>query len=42
MCITIHSTLLPNDDRDASLAFDRDTAGVKVREGTVTEVSRNG
>jgi hypothetical protein len=42
MCITVHPTLLPRDDRDAPLAFDRDAVGFEVREGTVTEVSRDG
>jgi uncharacterized glyoxalase superfamily protein PhnB len=31
MGITIHSTLLPHDDPDASLAFYRDTLGFEVR-----------
>jgi uncharacterized glyoxalase superfamily protein PhnB len=31
MCITIHSSFLPHDDPDASLAFDRDTLGFEVR-----------
>ncbi|HVG66181.1 MAG TPA: VOC family protein [Actinomycetota bacterium] len=31
MEITIHSTLLPHDDPDASLAFYRDTLGFEVR-----------
>jgi uncharacterized glyoxalase superfamily protein PhnB len=31
MGITIHSALLPHDDRDASLAFYRDTLGFEVR-----------
>jgi catechol 2,3-dioxygenase-like lactoylglutathione lyase family enzyme len=31
MDITIHSTLLPHDDPDASLAFYRDTLGFEVR-----------
>ncbi len=31
MDITIHSTFLPQDDPDASLAFDRDTLGFEVR-----------
>jgi catechol 2,3-dioxygenase-like lactoylglutathione lyase family enzyme len=31
MAITIHSTLLPHDDPDASLAFYRDTLGFEVR-----------
>jgi catechol 2,3-dioxygenase-like lactoylglutathione lyase family enzyme len=32
MDITIHSTLLPHDDPDASLAFYRDTLGFEVRD----------
>jgi catechol 2,3-dioxygenase-like lactoylglutathione lyase family enzyme len=31
MDITIHQTLLPHEDRDASLAFYRDTLGFEVR-----------
>ena len=31
MDITIHSSLLPHEDRDASLAFYRDTLGFDVR-----------
>src|SRR6201989_2099901 len=31
MNITIHSTLLPHDDPDASLGFYRDTLGFEVR-----------
>ena len=31
MDITIHETLLPHDDADASLAFYRDTLGFEVR-----------
>jgi uncharacterized glyoxalase superfamily protein PhnB len=31
MDITIHATLLPHEDRDASLAFYRDTLGFEVR-----------
>lgn len=31
ICITIHSTFLPHDDPDASLAFARDTLGFEVR-----------
>ena len=31
MHITIHATLLPHDDPDASLAFYRDTLGFEVR-----------
>ena len=31
MTITIHQTLLPHDDPDASLAFYRDTLGFEVR-----------
>jgi hypothetical protein len=31
MDITIHSTFLPHDDPDASLAFYRDTAGNLIR-----------
>src|SRR6202521_5552202 len=31
MNITIHSTFLPHDDPDASLAFYRDTLGFEVR-----------
>ena len=31
MSISIHSTLLPHDDPDASLAFYRDTLGFEVR-----------
>src|SRR3954451_21686805 len=31
MDITIHATLLPHDDPDASLAFYRDTLGFEVR-----------
>ncbi len=31
MDITIHSTFLPHDDPDASLAFYRDTLGFEVR-----------
>src|SRR3954451_12907738 len=31
MDITIHSTLLPHDDPDATLAFYRDTLGFEVR-----------
>jgi catechol 2,3-dioxygenase-like lactoylglutathione lyase family enzyme len=31
MSITIHSTFLPHDDPDASLAFYRDTLGFEVR-----------
>jgi catechol 2,3-dioxygenase-like lactoylglutathione lyase family enzyme len=31
MAITIHSTFLPHDDPDASLAFYRDTLGFEVR-----------
>ena len=31
MDITIHSTFLPHDDPDASLAFSRDTLGFEVR-----------
>jgi uncharacterized glyoxalase superfamily protein PhnB len=31
MDITIHGTLLPHEDRDASLAFYRDTLGFEVR-----------
>ena len=31
MDITIHSTMLPHDDPDASLAFYRDTLGFEVR-----------
>jgi catechol 2,3-dioxygenase-like lactoylglutathione lyase family enzyme len=31
MDITIHSTFLPHDDPDASLAFYRDTVGFEVR-----------
>jgi hypothetical protein len=31
MDITIHSTILPHDDPDASLAFYRDTLGFEVR-----------
>ncbi len=31
MEITIHSTMLPHDDPDASLAFYRDTLGFEVR-----------
>src|SRR4051812_32921529 len=31
MDITIHSTLLPHDDPDASLAFYRDTLGFEIR-----------
>jgi uncharacterized glyoxalase superfamily protein PhnB len=31
MCITIHSTFLPHNDPDASLAFYRDTLGFEVR-----------
>jgi catechol 2,3-dioxygenase-like lactoylglutathione lyase family enzyme len=32
MDITIHSTLLPHDDPDASLSFYRDTLGFEVRD----------
>jgi uncharacterized glyoxalase superfamily protein PhnB len=32
MDITIHQTLLPHEDRDASLAFYRDTLGFEVRQ----------
>jgi catechol 2,3-dioxygenase-like lactoylglutathione lyase family enzyme len=32
MSITIHQTLLPHDDPDASLAFYRDTLGFEVRD----------
>jgi hypothetical protein len=32
MCFTTHSTLLPHDDPDASLAFARDTVGFGVRD----------
>jgi catechol 2,3-dioxygenase-like lactoylglutathione lyase family enzyme len=32
MDITIHSTFLPHDDADASLAFYRDTLGFEVRD----------
>ena len=32
MDITIHSTFLPHDDPDASLAFYRDTLGFEVRD----------
>jgi catechol 2,3-dioxygenase-like lactoylglutathione lyase family enzyme len=38
MDITIHNTFLPHDDRDASLAFYRDTLGFEVR----NEVGYNG
>ncbi|MGH3425094.1 MAG: VOC family protein, partial [Nocardioidaceae bacterium] len=31
MNITIHSSMLPHDDPDASLAFYRDTLGFEVR-----------
>src|SRR5690242_1227043 len=31
MDITIHATMLPHSDRDASLAFYRDTLGFEVR-----------
>jgi uncharacterized glyoxalase superfamily protein PhnB len=31
MDITIHGTMLPHEDRDASLAFYRDTLGFEVR-----------
>jgi catechol 2,3-dioxygenase-like lactoylglutathione lyase family enzyme len=31
MDITIHSSFLPHDDADASLAFYRDTLGFEVR-----------
>ena len=31
MALTIHSTFLPHDDADASLAFYRDTLGFEVR-----------
>ena len=31
MDITIHSTMLPHDDPDASVAFYRDTLGFEVR-----------
>ena len=31
MDITVHSTFLPHDDPDASLAFYRDTLGFEVR-----------
>jgi catechol 2,3-dioxygenase-like lactoylglutathione lyase family enzyme len=31
MDITIHSSFLPHDDPDASLAFYRDTLGFEVR-----------
>jgi hypothetical protein len=31
MNIAIHSTFLPHDDPDASLAFSRDTLGFEVR-----------
>ena len=31
MDITIHQTLLPHDDTEASLAFYRDTLGFEVR-----------
>jgi catechol 2,3-dioxygenase-like lactoylglutathione lyase family enzyme len=31
MDITIHSTFLPHNDLDASLAFYRDTLGFEVR-----------
>jgi len=31
MDITIHSTFLPHDDPDGSLAFSRDTLGFEVR-----------
>ncbi len=31
MDITIHSTMLPHDDADASMAFYRDTLGFEVR-----------
>ena len=31
MDITIHTTFLPHDDPDASLAFYRDTLGFEVR-----------
>ena len=31
MEITIHSTMLPHEDRDATLAFYRDTLGFEVR-----------
>jgi hypothetical protein len=32
MCIIIHSSFLPHDDPDASLAFDRDTLGFEIRD----------
>jgi uncharacterized glyoxalase superfamily protein PhnB len=32
MDITIHGTMLPHEDRDASLAFYRDTLGFEVRQ----------
>lgn len=38
MNITIHSSFLPHDDRDAALAFYRDTLGFEVRK----EVGYNG
>ena len=38
MDITIHSAFLPHDDRDAALAFYRDTLGFEVRK----EVGYNG
>jgi hypothetical protein len=38
MDITIHSTALPHEDPDASLAFDRGTLGFEVR----TDVACNG
>jgi hypothetical protein len=31
MDITIHASFLPQDDPDASLAFDRDALGIEVR-----------
>jgi hypothetical protein len=31
MNITIHASMLPHDDPDASLAFSRDTLGFEVR-----------
>ncbi|MDT4978702.1 MAG: hypothetical protein QOG07_581, partial [Pseudonocardiales bacterium] len=38
MDITIHNTFLPHNDREASLAFYRDTLGFEVR----NEVGYNG
>jgi hypothetical protein len=40
MCFTIHQTLLPHDDPDASMAFDRDT--LASRSATSSDTAERG